>query len=206
MKTIKDVMEWACFLIDHITHWEAHDGWVDVTAEGETKRFSEMKIISIYSQSSTPLDFQGKFAQMWCDKRADNFLDDYILELRGRTLQEWVKKIERGDVKEVKRARWIKGKDWDDWFCSGCSNKANLDWRENPILSSFCPHCGAIMYIKDGEGEFAADPLPGTAVDREQFNRAANEIGDSIEDGNDKMAIAVFVNVLEERLFGGADE
>lgn len=61
-------MEWACFLIDHITHWEAHDGWVDVTAEGETKRFSEMKIISIYSQSSTPLDFQGKFAQMWCDK------------------------------------------------------------------------------------------------------------------------------------------
>lgn len=68
MKTIKDVMAWACFLIDNITHWEAHDGWVDVTAEGETKRFSEMKIISIYSQSATPLDFQGKFAQMWCDK------------------------------------------------------------------------------------------------------------------------------------------
>lgn len=68
MKTIKEVMEWACFLIDHITHWEVHDGWVYVTAEGETKRFSEMKIISIYSQSATPLEFQGKFAQMWCDK------------------------------------------------------------------------------------------------------------------------------------------
>lgn len=55
-------------------------------------------------------------------------------------------------------------------------------------------------------GKIAADPLPGTVVDREQFNRAANEIGDSIEDGNDKMAIAVFVNELEEKLFGGADE
>ncbi len=55
-------------------------------------------------------------------------------------------------------------------------------------------------------GEIAADPLPGAVVDREQFNRAANEIGDSIEDGNDKMAIAVFVNKLEEKLFGGPDD
>ena len=55
-------------------------------------------------------------------------------------------------------------------------------------------------------GEIAADPLPGAVVDREQFNRAANEIGDSIEDGNDKMAIAVFVNELEEKLFGSAEE
>ena len=54
-------------------------------------------------------------------------------------------------------------------------------------------------------GEIAADPLPGATVDREQFNRAANEIGDSIEDGNDKMAIAVFVNKLDEKLFGDAD-
>ena len=154
---------------------------------------------------------------------------------------ETIKDMPTVEAEPVKRARWIKGKNWDDWFCSGCSNKADLDWRENPILSSFCPHCGAIMYIKDGEGEFAeviahhktkltlqnvndysislnpenimlvslnshADPLPGAVVDREQFNRAANEIGDSIEDGNDKMAIAVFVNRLEGKLFGGEDE
>lgn len=123
-----------------------------------------------------------------------------------RTIIHHIDDAQTIEAEPIKRARWIKGKDWDDWFCSGCSNKANLDWRENPILSSFCPHCGAIMYIKDGEGEFAADPLPGAVVDREQFNRAANEIGDSIEDGNDKMAIAVFVNELEEKLFGGADE
>lgn len=54
-------------------------------------------------------------------------------------------------------------------------------------------------------GEIAADPLPRATVDREQFSRVANEIGESIEDGNDKMAIAVFVNELEDRLFGGAD-
>jgi hypothetical protein len=53
-------------------------------------------------------------------------------------------------------------------------------------------------------GEIAADPLPRAAVDRKRFNDAANEIGESIEDGNDKMAIAVFVNELEEKLFGGA--
>lgn len=54
-------------------------------------------------------------------------------------------------------------------------------------------------------GEIAADPLPRETVDRKRFNDAANEIGDSIEDGNDKMAIAVFVNRLEEKLFGGAE-
>ncbi len=55
-------------------------------------------------------------------------------------------------------------------------------------------------------GEIAADPLPRETVDRKRFNDAANEIGDSIEDGNDKMAIAVFVNRLEGKLFGGEDE
>lgn len=55
-------------------------------------------------------------------------------------------------------------------------------------------------------GEIAADPLPGAVVDRKRFNDAANEIGESIEDGNDKIAIAVFVNELEEKLFGGADD
>lgn len=54
-------------------------------------------------------------------------------------------------------------------------------------------------------GEIAADPLPRATVDRKRFNDAANEIGESIEDGNDKMAIAVFVNELEEKLFGGAE-
>lgn len=147
-----------------------------------------------------------------CKNRSDNFPDDYILELRGRTLQEWVKKIERGEVKEVKRARWIKGKNWDDWFCSGCSNKADLDWRENPILSSFCPHCGAEMDFCEAEMDFCEakeendrleESFQKITVSREQFNRVANEIGDSIEDGNDKMAIAVFVNELEEKLYGG---
>lgn len=55
-------------------------------------------------------------------------------------------------------------------------------------------------------GEIAADPLPSAVVDREQFNKVANELGKNIEDDNNKMAIAVFVNELEEKLFGGADD
>jgi hypothetical protein len=42
-------------------------------------------------------------------------------------------------------------------------------------------------------------------VDRERFNDAANEIGEGDEWGDiDKMMLAVFVNELDERLFGGA--
>lgn len=54
-------------------------------------------------------------------------------------------------------------------------------------------------------GEIAADPLPSATVDRKRFNKVANELGENIEDDNDKMAIAVFVNKLDEKLFGGAD-
>ena len=55
-------------------------------------------------------------------------------------------------------------------------------------------------------GEIAADPLPSATVDRERFNKVANELGENIEDDNNKMAIAVFVNELDEKLFGGADD
>ena len=42
-------------------------------------------------------------------------------------------------------------------------------------------------------------------VDRERFNDAANEIGEGDEWGEiDRMMLAVFVNELEEKLFGGA--
>lgn len=41
-------------------------------------------------------------------------------------------------------------------------------------------------------------------VDRENFNAVANEIGESDEwSGIDRMMLAVFVNRLEKRLFGG---
>ena len=46
---------------------------------------------------------------------------------------------------------------------------------------------------------------PAKVVDREKFNSVANEIGESNEWTDcDKMMLAVFVNELEEKLFGGA--
>jgi hypothetical protein len=69
MKTINDVMELTCFLMSNISHWEVKDGCVFITAEGETKHFSEIQLISLYCQSDTPIDFLGKFAQMWCNKQ-----------------------------------------------------------------------------------------------------------------------------------------
>lgn len=57
------------------------------------------------------------------------------------------------------------------------------------------------------KARLASDPLPRETVDRKRFNDAANEIGESDEwTGCDKLLLAVFVNELEERLFGGADE
>lgn len=54
-------------------------------------------------------------------------------------------------------------------------------------------------------GEIAADPLPRATVDRKRFNDAANEIGKNDEWTDiDKMMLAVFVNELDEKLFGGA--
>jgi hypothetical protein len=46
---------------------------------------------------------------------------------------------------------------------------------------------------------------PANVVDRAKFNVVANEIGESDEWTDcDKMMLAVFVNELEEKLFGGA--
>ena len=154
-------------------------------------------------------------------KKMQNSLDELFenVEMTGKTIHQktlirsiihHIDDAQTIDAAPVKRARWIKGKDWDDWFCSGCSNKAYLDWRENPILSSFCPHCGAEMDFckaKEEENTRLEESFKKATVSREQFNKAANEIGDSDEWTDcDKMAIAVFVNELEEKLFGGADD
>lgn len=66
---------------------------------------------------------------------------------------------------------------------------------------SVCVSNGAYSTLQD------ISNLPcAKVVDRERFNREANEIGESDEWTDiDKMALAVFVNELEERLFGGAD-
>lgn len=50
--------------------------------------------------------------------------------------------------------------------------------------------------------------LPAAKViDRAKFNAVANKIGESDEWTDcDKMMLAVFVNELEEKLFGGTDK
>lgn len=53
-------------------------------------------------------------------------------------------------------------------------------------------------------GEIAADPLPGAVVDRTRFGKAAEEVFDNVKDELDRVAIADFVNQLENALFGGA--
>lgn len=53
-------------------------------------------------------------------------------------------------------------------------------------------------------GEIAADPLPGVVVDRKRFGKAAEEVFDNVKDELDRVAIADFVNQLENALFGGA--
>ena len=56
-------------------------------------------------------------------------------------------------------------------------------------------------------GAVAADALPRETVDRERFIDAANAIGSSPKLSDcDRMMLAVFVNKLEKRLFGGADD
>ncbi len=56
------------------------------------------------------------------------------------------------------------------------------------------------------KARLASDPLPRATVDRKRFNDVANDIGSSPKWTDiDRMVLAVFVNELEEKLFGGAD-
>ena len=53
-------------------------------------------------------------------------------------------------------------------------------------------------------GVIATDSLPTAVVDRERFSKAAEEVFDNVKDELDRVAIADFVNQLENALFGGA--
>lgn len=56
------------------------------------------------------------------------------------------------------------------------------------------------------KARLASDPLQRETVDRKRFNDAANDIGRSPGWSIcDKMMLAAFVNELEGKLFGGAD-
>lgn len=58
--------------------------------------------------------------------------------------------------------------------------------------------------LQRATGEIAADPLPGATVDRERFGKVAEEVFDNVKDELDRVAIADFVNQLENALFCGA--
>jgi hypothetical protein len=66
MVDITNVMYYAMRLMDNIKSWKVKDGWVIITADGETKRLSEMQIMSIYTASKTDIDFIAAFANLWC--------------------------------------------------------------------------------------------------------------------------------------------
>lgn len=80
-----------------------------------------------------------EFTRRVANEALDNF------EYEGLTIRQWADKIVNNEYREVKRGKWINGKYRDEWYCSVCRNGANLDWKENPILSDFCPKCGALM-------------------------------------------------------------
>lgn len=71
-----------------------------------------------------------------------------VLEGKGVKCKVNVIDKPKADGEPVKYGKWIKGKDWDEWFCSVCHKRAYLDCKENPILSDYCPHCGVKNNVK----------------------------------------------------------
>lgn len=65
MIDITNVMYRTMQLIDNIKKWRIKDGWVIITADGETKRLSEMQIMSIYMTSKTDIDYIAAFCDLW---------------------------------------------------------------------------------------------------------------------------------------------
>lgn len=88
-------------------------------ARGSVQRFPTVQFADIRST--------------WND-RAEKTLDDYIF--RGRTLREWVEKIERGEIR-AERHGYTR--------CTKCGSLAPIkyDWSED--LTEYCPNCGAKM-------------------------------------------------------------
>ena len=79
-----------------------------------------------------------------------------------------------------------------------CAQKLSELEEENKALKA---------EIASLKARLASDPLPRATVDRKRFNDVANEIGDSPEWTDcDKMMLAVFVNELDEKLFGGTED
>lgn len=57
--------------------------------------------------------------------------------------------IELSDVQPVKRGHWDYSEKENGecawYFCSCCDEPAEQLYNDNPLLSEFCPHCGADM-------------------------------------------------------------
>lgn len=64
MIDITNVMYRTMQLIN-IKKWRVKDGWVIITADGKTKRLSEMQIMSIYMTSKTDIDYIAAFCELW---------------------------------------------------------------------------------------------------------------------------------------------
>ncbi len=76
-----------------------------------------------------------------------------------KNFKEFVKQIDHADVVEQKHGEWIPIPDKDapyyeksDWIgCSECRQYAHYTRiSDKPILSNFCPNCGARMESGDG--------------------------------------------------------
>lgn len=68
---------------------------------------------------------------------------------------EYLADIPSADVQPVKFGRWeYSEKEYGEcawYFCSECDSPAEQLYTDEPLLSEFCPHCGARMDLKDGD-------------------------------------------------------
>lgn len=79
----------------------------------------------------------GKRAAEWA-------LDE--LEYKGLTIRQWADKITSGEYEKVSEGQWVIGAD-GHYHCSRCQKLAFIDRFEDPLLSDYCPKCGARMGV-----------------------------------------------------------
>lgn len=66
---------------------------------------------------------------------------EFLNKIRGRTANE-----AGYDNEKVSEGQWVIGAD-GRYYCSRCQEHAVFDRFEDPLLSDYCPNCGARMEV-----------------------------------------------------------
>ena len=82
-------------------------------------------------------------------EKTEAFCDVFVTKWTDEKVLAWIRNLPAADVVEVKRGRWVKDCDGDE-YCEHCSRYMPVrEVTGDPSATNFCPNCGADMREAD---------------------------------------------------------